>query len=97
MSGTEPEVSVEDVMVLLAADITAAATSFDVTTARGALPSGETFWLKIDNEIMKVEANTSGALSEITRGVEGTTAAPHVTTAPAYQVVGGGEIQTLTE
>ena len=43
---------------------TAAATSFDVTTARGALLSGETFWLKIDNEIMKVEANTSGALTK---------------------------------
>lgn len=62
---------------LLAADITAAATSLTVTTGDGAKFPTSNFPVSIDDEIMLCSSRTGDVLT-VTRAQEGTTAAAHV-------------------
>lgn len=77
----------------LSSDISAGATSFSITGTTTNWPTTATgpFYMVIDpglstEEKVLVGARTSGSLSSVTRGVDGTTAASHVTGASCYPV-----------
>lgn len=77
----------------LSSDISAGATSFSITGTTTNWPTTATgpFYMVIDpglstEEKVLVGARTSGSLSTVTRGVDGTTAASHVTGATCYPV-----------
>lgn len=77
----------------LSSDISAGATSFSITGTTTNWPTTATgpFYMVIDpglstEEKVLVGARTSGSLSSVTRGVDGTTAASHVTGATCYPV-----------
>ena len=77
----------------LSSDIAAGATSFSITGTTTNWPTTATgpFYMVIDpglstEEKVLVGARTSGSLSSVTRGVDGTTAASHVTGATCYPV-----------
>lgn len=77
----------------LSSDISAGATSFSITGTTTNWPTTATgpFYMVIDpglstEEKVLVGARTGGSLSSVTRGVDGTTAASHVTGATCYPV-----------
>lgn len=77
----------------LSSDIAAGATSFSITGTTTNWPATATgpFYMVIDpglstEEKVLVAGRTGGSLSSVTRGVDGTTAASHVTGATCYPV-----------
>lgn len=77
----------------LSSDIAAGATSFSITGTTTNWPTTATgpFYMVIDpglstEEKVLVAGRTGGSLSSVTRGVDGTTAASHVTGATCYPV-----------
>lgn len=68
---------------ILASDIDDSVTSLDVTDA-GLFPTDGTFRIRINDEIIRVDAITGTTMSSLTRGSESTVASPH--NAGAYVV-----------
>jgi hypothetical protein len=74
-----------DITTTLNGAITAAATSltltsgtnFDNTSGKYSNSASSEWWIKIDDEIMKYTAISTNAVSSVTRGEQGTTAATH--------------------
>ena len=77
----------------LAADITAISASL-VVAVPSLFSTSPQFRIRIDSELMLVTA-VSGATFTVTRGIEGTTAAPHSNGATVTQIVTAGAIAKL--
>lgn len=78
----------------LAAAVTAGATTITVSATTG-FPSGPQFRIRVGDELMLVTA-VSGATWTVTRGAEGTVAAPHAAGDSVTQVLTAGVLTALT-
>jgi hypothetical protein len=79
----------------LAGAITNSVTSFSVATGTGATLPTDNFCITIDSEEMFVVTRSTDALSSITRGINGTTAASHLIGAPVNQFITANLINQL--
>ena len=79
----------------LAGSLTNVATSFSVATGTGATLPADNFTVTIDSEEMFVTTRSTDALSGITRGVNGTSAASHLSAAPVNHFIIAGIINQL--
>jgi hypothetical protein len=79
----------------LSASLTSGATSFSVATGTGATLPADNFTVTIDSEEMFVTTRSSDALSGITRGVNGTSAASHSSAAPVNHFITANLINQL--
>lgn len=79
----------------LQSDITDVDTSIPFSEFGTTMPGGTQFRMKIEDEIILVESYTLSSLDSLTRGAEGTTAAPHVAGALITHLVTAGAIDQL--
>lgn len=71
------KLSVKEITARLAADLSATATTLTLETGKGAAFPASNFQIEIGSETILVGTRSSDTFSSLTRGVEGTTGAPH--------------------
>lgn len=88
--------SLTDPTTSLAGAISADDTALDVAAWASPLPTGGTFRLRIDNELIEVGSVSGTTLGDLLRGVEGTVAASHLNGAGVSIVLTAGGLAAFT-